>query len=75
MRPSPEDIARLEPVRMARRPSQCHLGEHGVCWVKDPYGATLSSAQGKCQGCGGQCGGDENQPSRAEIEACGGRIS
>ncbi len=75
MRPSPEDIARLEPVRMKRRPPQCHLGERGLCWVKDPYGAIDTSKQARCLGCGGQCGGPTNQPSSAEIDAVGGRIS
>ncbi len=74
MRSSPADIARLEPIRMARRPSQCHLGEHGLCWVKDPYAATDTARQGLCIGCGGQCGDPDHQPTAAEIEACGGRI-
>ncbi len=83
MRPSPDDIARLEPVRMKRRPPQCHLGwsmvdghvvskEH--CWVLDPFGSVDTSKQAKCIGCGGVIGSEHNQPSLAEIEACGGRI-
>ena len=56
----PEFLAKWEPWRRRIRPVQCHLGERGVCWVKEPYKALedqKSRYAVRCQGCGGLIGG------------------
>src|SRR5262245_12406358 len=52
----PDLAARWEPHRMRLRPPECHMGEHGLCWVKDPGGAISREGhykRPKCTGCGG----------------------
>ena len=71
-----EDYRRFEPIRMARRPAECHLGKG--CWVREPWTLGRSTC---CEGCraflstttsNGRRG--DWGPSFKEIEACGGPI-
>lgn len=68
-------VTRCQPIRAARKPFQCRLGQRGFrgpCWVTHPYDAVRSQAGMTCNGCGGAI--DPNRlgpPSPKELSAVG----